>query len=149
QAPLRDLIAFTPTENDFPHLGAQAAYGLPNQGAVPVAVSLPDPVSDGPYPTPGQNGGFLGASCSPFQVLGDPNDPHFSVEGLSTPPDGKQLHDRRDLLERLDRNLGRLGEGPALVQLDQFQQRALVLLTSAVVGRAFELHREPAALRDR
>src|SRR5437773_5332972 len=69
-SPLRDLIAFTPTENDFPHLGAQVAYGLKNGGEAPIAVSLPDSVSDGPYTTPGQNGGFLGASCSPFQVLG-------------------------------------------------------------------------------
>src|SRR5215467_8118378 len=59
--PPREQIAFTPTENDFPHLGAQVALGRP-PAAVPTAVSLPDPVGDGPYPCPGQNGGFLGAS---------------------------------------------------------------------------------------
>jgi hypothetical protein len=61
QPPLRDLIEFTPSENDFPHLGAQVAYGGRAGRGVPAAVSLPDPVSDGPYTTPGQNGGFLGA----------------------------------------------------------------------------------------
>src|SRR5687768_7361629 len=61
QPPPREQIAFTPTENDFPHLGAQIAFGRPSQGTVPTAVSLPDPVSDGPYTCPGQNGGFLGA----------------------------------------------------------------------------------------
>jgi hypothetical protein len=59
-APLRDLIAFTPTENDFPHLGAQVTYARPARRTMPTAVSLPDPVTDGPYTTPGQNGGFLG-----------------------------------------------------------------------------------------
>src|SRR5262249_9862258 len=52
QPPLRDLIAFTPSENDFPHLGAQVAYRQPGASGVPAAVSLPDPVSDGPYTTP-------------------------------------------------------------------------------------------------
>jgi hypothetical protein len=148
QVPLRDLIAFTPTENDFPHLGAQVAYGLPHRGDVPSAVSLPDPVSDGPYTTPGQTGGFLGASCSPFQVFGDPNDPHFSVEGLETGPDVDRLSTRRDLLRRLNDNLGRLGGHP-LARMDEFQSRALALLTSDVVGRAFQLKLESVALRDR
>ena len=31
------------------------------RGTAPTAVSLPDPVGDGPYLCPGQNGGFLGA----------------------------------------------------------------------------------------
>jgi len=57
--PLRDLIAFVPTENDFPHLGAQVTFGRPAKRTVPTAVSLPDPVTDGLYTTPGQNGGFL------------------------------------------------------------------------------------------
>src|SRR5580704_16637451 len=52
QPPPREQIAFTPTENDFPHLGAQVAFGRPAQGTVPMAVSLPDPVGDGPYTCP-------------------------------------------------------------------------------------------------
>src|SRR5262245_3146478 len=90
QPPPRELIAFTPTENDFPHLGAQVAYARPGRGAVPTAVSLPEPVSDGPYTTPGQNGGFLGAAFAPFTVYGDPSDDDFSVEGLESGPDLEQ-----------------------------------------------------------
>ena len=79
QPPPRDLIAFTPSENDFPHLGAQATRRGPARRGLPAAVSLPDPVTDGPYTTPGQNGGFLGAGAAPFRVLGDPNDDDFRV----------------------------------------------------------------------
>src|SRR5262245_29817904 len=50
QAPPREQIEFTPTENDFPHVGAQLAFGRPSEATIPTAVSLPDPVSDGPYP---------------------------------------------------------------------------------------------------
>src|SRR5947209_1857426 len=44
--PLRDVIAFTPTEDDFPHLGPQVPFGRPARRAVPATVSLPDPASD-------------------------------------------------------------------------------------------------------
>src|SRR5262249_58984411 len=87
QPPPRDLIAFTPGENDFPHLGAQLAYGARPRGDVPAAVSLPDPVTDGPYTTPGQNGGFLGARYAPFAIHGDPHDDAFAVDGLTAGPE--------------------------------------------------------------
>src|SRR5437879_1524482 len=77
QPPLRDVLAVTPSENDFPHLGAQVALKQSPSRNVPAAVSLPDPVSDGPYTTPGQNGGFLGARYAPFQILGDPSAESF------------------------------------------------------------------------
>jgi hypothetical protein len=141
--PLRDVIAFTATENDFPHLGAQVAFGRPAGRAVPTAVSLPDPVSDGPYPTPGQNGGFLGAGHAPFRVVGDPNDPDFRVDGLADEPE--RPADREALRRRLDR-------GPASDPadgLERYRQRALSLLTSDQTRRAFDLGREPARLRER
>jgi hypothetical protein len=145
--PLRDLIAFTPTENDFPHLGAQLAVGRPAERAVPTAVSLPDAVTDGPYTTPGQNGGFLGAGYAPFRVLGDPNEPDFRVDGLADEPE--RLPDRTALLQRIDRGLGRLAAHPAADSLDRYRQRALTLLTSDETRRAFDISREPERLRDR
>ena len=106
--PPREQIAFTPTENDFPHLGAQVALGRPAQGNVPTAVSLPDPVSDGPYTCPGQNGGFLGAAYAPFTIYGDPNDPDFAVDGLHEMAKGSQVTNRQELLKALDQGLGSL-----------------------------------------
>src|SRR5262249_55408557 len=90
-APPREQIDFTPGENDFPHLGAQLAFARPSRGTVPAAVSLPDPVGDGPYTCPGQDGGFLGASHAPFTINGDPNDDGFSVDGLGEVPEGRRL----------------------------------------------------------
>jgi hypothetical protein len=148
--PLRDLIAFTPTENDFPHLGAQVSLGQPGRRRVPAAVSLPDPVTDGPYTTPGQNGGFLGAGHAPFRVLGDPNDADFRVDGLAGKPE--RLAGREALRRRLDLGGGRgpgLASHPAAVSLEGYRQRALALLTSDQARRAFDLGREPERLRDR
>jgi hypothetical protein len=145
--PLRDVIAFTPTENDFPHLGAQVAFGGRAQRNLPAAVSLPDPVTDGPYPTPGQNGGFLGARYAPFQILGDPNAPDFRVAGLADRPE--RLPSREALRKRLDRRLGRLGSSPAVEGLDRYHQRALALLASSQTRRAFDIGKEPAPVRAR
>src|SRR5207248_180018 len=133
--------AFTPTENDFPHLGAQIAFGqLPAFGrtrlpSVPTAVSLPDPVTDGPYTTPGQNGGFLGAGYAPFRVLGDPNEADFRVDGLADEPE--RLTEREALRQQLDRGHLRLASHPGPLGLDRYRQRALALLRSGPTRRAF------------
>jgi hypothetical protein len=149
--PPREAIEFTPTENDFPHLGAQVTFGHPGGNNVPAAVSLPDPVSDGPYTAPGQNGGFLGATFAPFRIDGDPNDPEFGVDGLSVGPElaSERLANRRGLLRTVNAQLGRLAADPRVGALDSYQQRAFALLTSAATRRAFDLAREPAQVRDR
>jgi hypothetical protein len=145
--PLRDLIAFTPTENDFPHLGAQLAFAQPARRSVPTAVSLPDPVTDGPYTTPGQNSGFLGVDYAPFRVLGDPNEAGFRVEGLAETPE--RLAEREALRQRLDRGWGRLPSNPGMEGHDRSRQRALALLTTDETRRGFDLDREPKRLRER
>src|SRR5262245_40039803 len=117
QPPLRDLIAFTPSENDFPHLGAQLAYGRPGSRTVPVAVSLPDPVTDGPYTTPGQNAGFLGAHYAPFRIDGDPNDADFRVDSLAV-ENNRDTDGRRSLLRSVDEQLGWLAADRRVEQLD-------------------------------
>src|SRR6266852_6933449 len=142
--PLRDLIAFSPSENDFPHLGAQIALRKAGANNSPAAVSLPDPVSDGPYTTPGQNGGFLGAAYAPFAIYGDPNDNLFAVDGLGpgTEHESERLSDRRSLLRRLDEELSRLSDDPHISQMDRYQKRALNLLTSDATRRAFNIEVE-------
>jgi hypothetical protein len=148
-APPREQIAFTPTENDFPHLGAQVTFGRPAPGTVPTAVSLPDPVGDGPYPCPGQNGGFLGAAYAPFSVLGDPNDDDFAIPGLQDAADGQRLTDRQALLRAVDDGLGRLADERQVEDLGRYRQQAFALLTSAATRRAFDIRAEPERVRDR
>ena len=147
--PPREQIAFTPTENDFPHLGAQVALGRPAAGSVPTAVSLPDPVGDGPYPCPGQNGGFLGASYAPFTVHGDPDDGEFTVPGLTEVADDRRAADRETLRGSLDRGLGRLADDRRVADLGRYQKQAISLLTSVETRRAFDLRAEPGRVRER
>ena len=149
--PLRDLIAFSPSENDFPHLGAQIALRKAGANNSPAAISLPDPVSDGPYTTPGQNGGFLGAAYAPFAIYGDPNDDQFAVDGLGPGSEHSpgRLSGRRSLLRRFDEQLSRLSDDPHIGQMDSYQQRAFNLLTSDATRRAFNIGAESSRLRER
>jgi hypothetical protein len=149
--PLSDVLAFTPSENDFPHIGAQLALKSPESRGIPTAVSLPDPVSDGPYKTPGQNAGFLGSRYTPFAVYGDPNDERFVVEGLTDDPTlgDNRLAARSSLLAAINSHQVNLTTDPKVRQLDQFRQRALALLASDATRRAFELSQENPVLRDR
>jgi hypothetical protein len=147
--PPREQIAFTPTENDFPHLGAQVTFGTPARGNVPAAVSLPDPVCDGPYTCPGQNGGFLGASYAPFTIDGDPNDEEFVVHGLHEPADAQRAVGRQSLLKAIDGGLGRLAHERRVEDLGRYQQQAFSLLTSEAARRAFDMRTESERVRDR
>ncbi|MFM7151232.1 MAG: DUF1501 domain-containing protein [Gemmataceae bacterium] len=145
-SPIRDLIAFTPSENDFPHLGAQVSMAAPVRRTVPTAVSLPDSVSDGPYTTPGQNGGFLGAAHAPFHVLGDPSDPNFHVEGLSRGSSG--LRDRENLRKQLANNKSHTDRSLQSKGFEQYRERAMDILASDETRFAFRLDREPLRIRE-
>jgi hypothetical protein len=147
--PPREQIAFTPTENDFPHLGAQVTLGRPNRGTVPTAVSLTYPVCDGPFTCPGQNGGFLGAAFAPFTIYGDPNDDDFVVDGLHEAADEPRVANRQALLQAVNRGLGRLADDHRLEDLGRYQQRAFGLLTSEATRRAFDIQTEPERMRER
>jgi hypothetical protein len=151
QPPLRDVIEFVPSENDFPHLGAQIAHQRPGPSETPAAVSLPDPISDGPYTTPGQNGGFLGARYAPFRIEGDPSAADFCVDGLAASPElqGERLGARQELLRTVNKQLRSLSADRHAEELGRYQQRAMALLTSEATRRAFELGRDPVRLRER
>jgi hypothetical protein len=147
--PPREQIAFTPTDNDFPHLGAQATLGLSLRGPVPTAVSLPDPIGDGPYPCPGQNGGFLGASYAPFTIDGDPNGDSFEVQGLQEVAEQPRSESRQALLNSVAGGLERLADDRRVEDFGHYQQRAFSLLTSAATRRAFDLRVESDRDRQR
>lgn len=93
---------------------------------------------------------YLSPSTHPFTVVGDPNSPKFEVQNLSLAPQmAGRLDDRVRLLNGLD-NLRRAADCTGTMgAMDEFNQRALSLLTSDKARNAFDLSQEPAALRER
>jgi hypothetical protein len=86
---------------------------------------------------------YLGGKYAPFAIFGDPNKPG-TAGGLEVATDGR-LEARRGLLGQLERNVG--GVSPGL--MGEFQQQALDILSRPDAHRAFDLEREPPAVRDR
>src|SRR5262245_56438230 len=144
----QELLADDP--NSFPCYGAALSTLRPGPGGVPDHVALPH-VMTNVVTLPGQNAGFLGAAHNPFQVTRDPSEPGFRVDELELPADLplSRLDDRRSLLALLDGRARRAERVAACGAVTAFQERAVNLLRSAEVRRAFDLSRESEPLRER
>jgi hypothetical protein len=136
--------------NDFPCYGAVVSQRLPRSREVPAHIALPH-VMYNVVKLPGQSAGFLGSAYQPFQITRDPNDPRFRVDELELPADLPlaRLESRQSLLALIDRQTARAERCIAAGAVDVYQRRAMELLHSPRVRRAFDLSRDAAALRER
>lgn len=93
---------------------------------------------------------YLPASTHPFTFGGDPSDPSFSVQNLSVSKTLEtRLDDRVALLGGFDKFRKDADRFGMMTALDTFNEKALDLLTSNKCRDAFDLSKEPDALRDR
>ena len=93
---------------------------------------------------------YLGQATTPLIVPGDPNSPKFRVDHLTVPNELRnRLEDRGRMLAAFDRTCKSLGESDSLSAHDEFNRRALGLLTSTKTRQAFDLSQEDPRLRDR
>jgi hypothetical protein len=141
---------FPPSPTDFPPFGAVLDHLRPGR-------KLPTWVQVGPLMRRnngtvlhGQSPGFLGNRHSPLVIDQDLLPADVRIAAVSPDPDVSldRLSGRRDLLKDLDvqrRLLDRTAETQAL---DAYQQRALSLLTSPALSKAFQFADEKAAVRD-
>ena len=99
----------------------------------------------------GQTGGLMGEQHNAFLVEGDPSRPDFEVPGLSLPAglSPERLKQRVELLRHVDRpqRAGLDGTLPRLV--DGNYEAAFGMLARQDAADAFDIEREPAALRER
>ncbi len=140
---LRDTIEL------YPAIGSTAARLRPvDDPAVPTFVSFPHVIRDGSV-TPGQHASFLGKPFDPFYVGQDPNSPGFRLPELSLPAGlpMARLDDRRGLQKMIDQQ-GDLLYAETARGIDAFYDRALTMLASPKVKRAFDLSAEDPRLRD-
>jgi hypothetical protein len=100
--------------------------------------------------TYGFGSAYLSKDTLPFSVVGDPNAPKFEVQNLSLAREMEgRLDDRVSLLGGFDRIRRDLDTRGTMSVLDEFNQRALTLLTSDKARTAFDLSREPDQVRER
>ncbi|MBS0208301.1 MAG: DUF1501 domain-containing protein [Planctomycetes bacterium] len=93
---------------------------------------------------------YLGNSTHPFMVAGNPAAKDFKIENLAPLPalEGR-LEDRVALLNQFDNWQRRAEKTGVFDGLDEFNRRALELVTSEKARRAFDLSAEPEAVRER
>src|SRR5207248_7361108 len=150
RTPLKgDLELLADDPNSFPCYGSALSY-LAGQRDIPAHVALPH-VMYNVVVLPGQTAGFLGAASNPFQVTKDPNDPNFQVGELALPADLPlgRLQDRQFLLSLLEAQTNPPEQPASCKAMTVYQERALQLLRSEKVRRAFDLCQEAAPLRER
>jgi hypothetical protein len=116
---------------------------------IPTSVTHPCIVSDGSQ-TPGQLASFLGKLHDPFLVLRDPNSPGFALPELSLPQglSYERLSARRELQKLVDTQSRLLDTSAEARGLDSYYEKALNMLHSDRVRRAFDLSEEPQVMRE-
>ncbi len=93
---------------------------------------------------------FLGSAYNPFTIESDPNAEQYKVRNLDFPSamSVTRLADRAALLHKLDRlrrDSDRAGE---FLAIDKFSREAIELVSGAEARQAFDLSREPTAMRE-
>jgi hypothetical protein len=135
-----------------PHAGSVASYLLGRRTDLPPFVVLPEIMGRGGGNLPnGQAGGFLGKAQDPFALMADPSKPNFRVPDL-LPPDQISVArlDRRQKMREIVEGAAKQFEASEDARLlDDNFHAAYRLMTSPQAREAFDLSKEPQAVRER
>jgi hypothetical protein len=134
-----------------PNFGCFVHHQLGATGGLPGYIAVPGTTEPGPPNTNMFVPAWLGQRYAPFATGGEPREPGFQVRDLAL-PEGitpERLTRRRTLRRHVEERLRLLEGSPAAAGQEQLYGRAIELLTSPSVRRAFDLEREPPSVRER
>ncbi len=135
---------------EYPHIGCVLSKLKGPNGDVPPHVLLPRPIGNTGGNMPhGQNAGFLGKTYDPFVLNADPSDPNFKVPDM-LPPDylsALRVDRRKNWREMVDHTVGKFETSQDARLFDATFHQAYTLMSSQKAREAFELAREPDAVR--
>jgi len=129
---------------EYPSLGALASRLLSSAPGVPPYVQFQRAAGFA------GGAGYLGSGYNPFEVDAGPRGGRPQLDGIVL-PDGftvGRLESRDRLRARFEARFRALDEADEPASLDRFQQQALDILRSDRTRQAFDLEREPAAIRE-
>jgi hypothetical protein len=139
-----------PLPSDWPFMGSVVVSKRPAHPYLPSLLTLPQKPGFPQYTRPGQFAARLGLEYDPAYLIGSRERPlEFAVPALTLQGDvsAGRLQSRRALLRALD---GAARQADRTAQTFGRQQaKAFALLSAARAKGAFDLSREPPALRDR
>ncbi|HWQ35035.1 MAG TPA: DUF1501 domain-containing protein [Blastocatellia bacterium] len=137
---------------EHPHIGCVLNKLKGARGDAPAHVLLPRPMGNTGGNLPhGQSAGYLGKAFDPFVLNSDPSAPDFKVPDL-LPPDyisALRVERRKKLREMVDGAVKELEVSQDARLMDDNFHQAYTLMSSARMREAFDLSKEPDAVRDR
>ncbi|MCP4511797.1 MAG: DUF1501 domain-containing protein, partial [Fuerstiella sp.] len=129
--------------NQHPCIGSMVSHlGCP--GLLPPYISVPNFLNSG-------GPSFLGPAHGPFVIDSDPAAPEFSVRDIALPADlsTKRGELRKQALQQINRFEQNAEHASRQVRsLDTFYRKAFDLMASKASREAFDIHKEPASLRE-
>jgi uncharacterized protein (DUF1501 family) len=144
-----------PRSDDWPNYGAVLSKLGRGKGPLPAYVSMMPVVPDGAprfvEQSHGQGAGWLGPVHDPMRIDADASQPDYKVGelALSADLDAARLGGRQGLLRSLDTQVKRLEADGQVQAMAAHSRRAFDLLAAPKVTAAFDLSREPAAVREK
>jgi hypothetical protein len=138
--------------NNWPTMAGIVQRLRGSSGGVPAGVRLPHRIfnTDGSV-WPGQDAGFLGRSADPWLLRCEPASPDYRIPEFSLTADVPiaRLDARHGLVGAVDQRFDAVERSGMLGQYDRQTQQAFGMLRSDRSRQAFDLDREPSAVRDR
>jgi hypothetical protein len=128
----------------YPSIGSVIAHEFGPRDNLPAYVCIPS------VPNEFAGSGYLSTAYSGFSVGADPADKAFKVRDLNLPDgiDTGRFDTRRRMLDVVNEHFRHKEQSDALDALDTFYQQAYGLISSAAAQAAFDMAREPDAIKD-
>ena len=146
-----------PTPKDFPNVGSNIVRLKPPTVPMLPFVMMPRPLQESNVVGKAGTAGFLGRAYDPFYLYPSGEDTdnakmdRVKVDDLMLRPEltSPRMVRRGKLREMVNASMPDLERAVAKYDLNQYTEKALSLVTSGRARDAFDLSKEPAALRDR
>jgi hypothetical protein len=141
-----------PLASDWPFIGSVVTGKRPLHPYLPSLITLPQKPGFPEYTRPGQFAARLGLEYDPTYLLGSLERPlEFVVPALTLQGDvaAERLQERHSLLRNLEHTVRQAENAGPLHTFNRQQEKAFALLSSTRTRGAFDIGKEPPALRDR
>jgi len=127
----------------YPSMGSVVAHEFGPRKNLPPYVCIPN------QPNEFAGTGYLSSSYSGFGLGSDPASKNFQVRDLKVPVEDARFSRRRRVLDIVNTEFNKKEDADSLTAVNSFYQRAYSLIGDQNAREAFDIEKEPAALRDR
>lgn len=128
----------------YPCIGSVVSHEYGPRNNLPPYVCIPN------MPNEYAGSGYLSSAFAPFSLGSDPAGNGFKVRDLDLPGgvDDSRFATRRSALQTVNAHFQKKEKSDDLTAMDTFYDRAYSLISSPAAREAFDIEKEPAAIRD-